>query len=106
MAEKDESKSESSRAEKDDEEKEGSLHEQLRHATEAGVELAAGLTEAVAKGLRAFGDDLPKGDADMADWGKSLIRGTADGAAAAASDASKAVRRSADILLEEEGSAS
>jgi hypothetical protein len=70
---------------------------------DAEVEFFGGLAEAAGSGLRAFGEELPERDsASSADWTRTLVGGVSKGSATFLEDLSKVVRRTSDILLEED----
>jgi hypothetical protein len=70
---------------------------------DAEIELLGGIAEAAGSGIRAFGDELPERKAAAsANWTQSFVSGLSEGCATFLEDMSKVVRRTSNLLLEED----
>jgi hypothetical protein len=70
---------------------------------DAEIELVGGIVEAAGSGIRAFGEELPERKAAAsADWTRSFVSGLSEGSATFLEDISKTVRRTSNLLLEED----
>jgi len=79
--------------------KTGSFDKSVKKASDAGVELLAGMAQAFASGLRALSAEVTPKNATRVGFDNGLMKGVAEGSARAFEEAPKVIRRTMDILL-------